>query len=580
MTRSRFPRIRSSSASAVGAVALLVFTPPAAFAQSLPGDLGRDAQRIQEEQAQQSRERAEQFEQSRERPPSGEDVEPESTPAADGGGCAGIREVRLTGITRYKAEDFGADLERVKGSCVKIGAIDDALRAITNRYIGDGYVTSRAFVGPQDLGTGVLVITVIEGRLGAVQGDGAKSYGAGELSSAFPSVRGKILNLRALEQGVDQLARMAKADPSIDIAPGDLAGTSTVLVKRRPLARWLRPSLAFNNEGSASTGRWQGTASLDIDSLFGLADVWSFYYQRGVDDHPLRGNRAYGGFVSLPHGWWTMSISVGASAYNSVLQGNGMSFATRGESWNASATLDRMIYRDARTKLSVSAGLAVIDTKNFIQGIELRTGSYRMVTGRIAARWQKRVGRSVVALSGGYDRGLSILGAHAVDTGPGGATGKFNLIGMDMSLQTPFAIGPTKLTNTVIVRGQWGFDNLFPAQRFSLGGSSTVRGFRDDGISGRSGVALREQVSFGIVDLARNKPALATSVSGFLAYDMGAIRAVSADPFERGLLQSMSTGLRVQGQHVQAEVAVSVPISAPKFVRHAALVSATIRIVL
>lgn len=567
-------------------IALLACLPVPALAQSVPGivpgQVDREAQRILEQQQQQARERADTFRDARDRPPSGEEIAPEPQAPSGPGGCAPIQAVRIVGMTRYRETDFAPDIAALRGACTSIAAIDAALRAITNRYVRDGLVTSRAFVGPQDLKAGTLTITVIEGRVGAVRSaPGPSLYGSQEIAASFPVGKDALLNLRALEQGVDQLARMAKGDPRIDIAPGDVPGTSTVLVKRGPQARWLRPSLAFNNDGPASTGRWQGTASIDADSLLGIADAWSFYYQRDASADRARGSHAYGGFVSLPRGWWTLSLSAGASAYHSVLAGNGLAFATRGRSWNASVLLDRMVHRDAKTKLSLWGGLALSDTQNFIQGIQLRTGSYRIVTARAGARWQRRVGRTQVTASLGYDRGLGILGAHTVDTGPGGATGRFSLIGIEAGAQTPLALGPTRLTNTLLVRGQWGFEALFPAGRFSLGGPSTVRGFRDDGISGRSGIALREQLGFGIVDLARATPGLTTRLSGFLAYDVGAIRAVASDPFERGVLQSMSAGLRAQGRHAQGEVSVSVPLSAPAWVRHpAALVSATMRILL
>lgn len=556
-----------------------------AQAQSVPGQVSRDAQRILEQQQQQARERAEQFQDRQDRPPSGEVLEQSPEAVGTDGGCTAVHAVRIVGMTRYRDTDFNGEIGSLNGPCTSISAIDLALRAITNRYVKDGFVTSRAFVGPQDLKAGALTITVIEGRVSNLQPvadpDGGKRYGPREIAAAFPTGSGKILNLRALEQGVDQLARMGKGDPKIDIAPGETPGTSTVLIKRQPLARWVRPSLVFNNEGAASTGRWQGTAGLDVDSLLGFGEAWSFYYQRSFQYGAERGSHAVGGFVALPHGWWTLSLSGGSSAYHSVLEGNGLRFGSEGRTWNGSATLDRMVYRDASNKLSISAGISLLDTENAIQGIRLQTGSYRIVTAQLGSRWQRRIGKSQFSLAAGYDRGLDILGAETVDTGPGGATGRYDLVTGEAALQTPLAIGPTRLTNTALMRGQWGFDNLFPAQRFSLGGSSTVRGFRDDGISGRSGVLLRDQLSFGITDVAKASPHLASILSGYLAYDIGAIRPHQDDPYERGVLQSLSAGFKAQSRHLQAELSIAVPVSAPSWVRTStALVSTSIRILL
>ncbi|WP_184505062.1 ShlB/FhaC/HecB family hemolysin secretion/activation protein [Sphingomonas endophytica] len=563
------------------AASLSVLLSQGAAAQSA-GQVDREAQRILEQQQQQARERAEQFDKSRTRPPSGEDAQAPIAAGLRGSGCVVVREVRLSGGNHYPADSFADVVAPLRGDCVGTDAIDAALRAITDRYVRDGFVTTRAMVGPQDLKSGVLTITVIEGRIGGIEGAGSgKHYGAGEIAAAFPNRAGDRLNLRALEQGVDQLARMAKGDPKIDIAPGTAPGTSTVLIARQPLSRWLRPAVLINNEGAASTGRWQASASLDADSLLGIADSWSFYYQGNPSKGRERRNSAYGGFASLPRGWWTLSLSTGYSAYHSVLSGNGLRFATRGRTATGSATLDRMMFRDARNKLALSAGLSLLDTRNFIQGIALRTSSYRIVSGLAGVRWQRRLGKTQLSLSGGYDQGLGLLGAHTVDTGPGGATGRYHRITFDAATQTPLAIGRSRLINALVLRGQAAFDNVFPANRLSLGGSSTVRGFRDDGISGRTGVALREQLGFGIVDLARAQPELATSLSGYLAYDAGAIRPVRDDHFERGLLQSGSAGLMMRSRHVQAEVAAAIPVTAPAWVRHPkALFSTSIRILL
>lgn len=565
------------------AISILAAIPNQALdAQPVPDEVTRQAEHLQEQLQQQARERSDRFEQQRTRPPSGVQTEEAPPPASPDSGCAAVREVRVVGMTIYGPQDFADALAALRGACVGVGAIDAALRAITNRYVKDGYVTSRAVVGPQSLSDGVLTITVIEGRTEAVQGaDGQTTYGPGEIGAALPGQRGRLLNLRAIEQGVDQLSRMAKAEPSIDIAPGSLPGTSIVLIKRRPAAPWLRPALSLGNGGSTSTGRWQGSATIDADSLLGVGDVWSLYYQRDADSDPARGTYAYGGFVSLPYGWWTLSLSGGISRYHSVLAGNGLSFTNNGESWNAGATLDRMIWRDARNKLSASAGLQVTDTANFIRGIRLQTSSYRIVSARAGGAWQRLVGKSQLSTSLEYARGLGVLGAHTVDTGPGGATGQFNLIEATVALTSPTPIGRTRASNTLLIRGQWGFDSLFPAQRFSLGGSSTVRGFRDDGVSGRSGVSLRDQFGFGIADLGPDGPGSRASLSGFLAYDAGLIVPAAADPYERGVLQSVSAGLRTQSARLQGELTISVPVSAPAFVRHdTALVSANVRLML
>ena len=549
---------------------------PTAFAQVAPPQVNRDAERLQERERERQREREEQFRQSQTAAPQATVVAPVEEVAAEAGGCAAVRSVEIKGLKRYDRADFAADLTKLVGDCVSIKDINAALRTITNRYIGDGYVTSRAVIGPQDLQSGVLEIIVIEGQLDGISSPAsgkARGYSKRELAVAFPGTKagnkGRQLNLRDLEQGVDQLARLGSAEPDIDITPAELPGSSTLVVRRKRVDAPLRASFAANNDGSANTGRIQGTATVDVDSPLGLADFWSLYYSRDLENRQGRGSRGYGAFVSIPYGYTTLTLSGGRYSFKSILQGVDQAFANTGVSINGSAVLDHLLFRDAKTKVSVAASVAVLDTINRIQGIKLSTSSYRLVSGALNFRAQRRVGPGLATADFGFTRGLDIFGANAVDTGPGGAQLVFRKLELSLGYQARVKAFGLPLNYSGVVRGATALDPVFPAERFSLGGSSTVRGFRDDGISGRSGIFTRQQIGFPLFSVFGDKAAgTQTGVSAILGYDAGGIRARKDDAFERGFLQSGTAGLRIINKRLQSELNVSAPISAPGSVRH------------
>jgi hemolysin activation/secretion protein len=561
---------------------------PSAFAQTVPGQsvpnqVNRDAERLQEIERERQRAREEQFRQSQTAAPQATQVEPQAELAGDAGGCAAVRSVTIKGMTRFAQSDFAADLAKLSGDCVSIADINTVLRTITNRYIAGGYVTSRAVIGPQDLKSGVLEIIVIEGQLEGISSEGVgtkRGYGKRELAAAFPNTKGRQLNLRDLEQGVDQLARLGSAEPDIDITPAELPGASNLIVRRKRVDTPLRASYAVNNEGSANTGRIQSTASLDIDSPLGFADFWSLYYSRDLENRDGRGSEGYGAFVSIPYGYTTLTLSGGRFSFDSILQGVDQAFANTGVSTNGSVTLDHLLFRDAKTKLSVSAGISGLDTVNRIQGIKLRTSSYRLVSGAINFRAQRRIGNGLATADFGFTRGLDIFGANSVDTGPGGAQLVFRKLEASLGYQTRAKAFGVPLNYSGVLRGSAALDPVFPGERFSLGGSSTVRGFRDDGISGRSGLFTRQQIGFPLFSVFGDKTAgTQTSFSGILGYDAGGIRPRKGDAFERGFLHSASVGLRVNNKRVAGEFTLSAPISAPDTVRRKTLeLSASLRL--
>jgi hemolysin activation/secretion protein len=556
---------------------------PSAFAQTASSQVNRDAERLQEREQERLREREEQFRQSQTTPPQATQVVPEAEVAAEAGGCAAVRSVQVKGMTRYAQSDFAADLAKLSGDCVSIADINTVLRTITNRYIADGYVTSRAVIGPQDLKSGVLEIIVIEGQLNAISSEGIgtkRTYRKGELAAAFPGTKGRQLNLRDLEQGVDQLARLGSAEPDIDITPAELPGSSNLIVRRKRADTPLRASYAVNNDGSANTGRIQSTASLDIDSPLGVADFWSLYYSRDLENKQGRGSEGYGAFVSIPYGYTTLTLSGGRYSFDSILQGVDQAFANTGVSTNGSVTLDHLLFRDAKTKLSVSAGISGLDTVNRIQGIKLRTSSYRLISGAINFRAQRRIGAGLATADFGFTRGLDIFGANSVDTGPGGAQLVFRKVEFNLGYQTRTKVFGAPVNYSGVVRGSAALDSVFPGERFSLGGSSTVRGFRDDGISGRSGVFTRQQIGFPLFSVFGDKTVgTQTSFSGLIGYDAGGIRPRKGDAFERGFLHSTSVGLRVNNKRVSGEFTLSAPLSAPETVQRRDLeLSASLRL--
>lgn len=545
---------------------MLLLSPAAAFAQQLPEPTVRESERLQEREVERQREREQQFRESQISPPSGSELETEEpVRAADSGRCVNIKNVMIHGMTRYSTTKFGDIINTLVTECTTIGSIDDVLRVITNRYIADGYVTSRAVIGPQDLNDGILDITVIEGSLEDVRGQ-EDGYGSSTLAFAFPKRHDKLLNLRDIEQGVDQLARLPSYEPTIDIEPGSLPGSSSVVVKRTEQLWPYRPSISVNNDGSLSTGRIQSNLGLDADNIFGVADFWSLYYSRSVEDERFRGSQGLGGFVSIPFGYWTVSASGGYFSYESILEANGQQFSNDGNSWNVSGVVDRVLYRDSKIKISLSGTLALNDIENRIQGIRLSTSSYRLVTTSIDARLQRLVKGGLINATLGLTRGVDILGANAADTGPGGPGLTFWVIDASAGYRKQIKLGEANVGYSALVRGQSALNPVFSGQRFSLGGSSTVRGFRDDGISGRHGLSLRQQIDAPILSLFKKHPYWKNNISGFVGYDAGGIFPRGDDQFERGFLHSATAGLRFSSRLVNLEFSLSRPLSAPDFV--------------
>ncbi|MCX8611250.1 MULTISPECIES: POTRA domain-containing protein, partial [unclassified Gilliamella] len=81
------------------------------------------------------------------------------------------------------------------------------MSAIQDRLVSYGYITTRVVVPEQDLTQGVLKLLLVEGKVRHVRyTDDSDKYA--QLYTAMPAREGKILNLRDIEQGLENLQRI------------------------------------------------------------------------------------------------------------------------------------------------------------------------------------------------------------------------------------------------------------------------------------------------------------------------------------------------------------------------------------
>jgi len=172
---------------------------------------------------------------------------PDSQPQEDAQ-CVDIKEIQFSGNTQYSTQTL-VEISGFQPGCIGLNTINEYLRNISNHYIEAGFVTSRAFMTPQDLSSGVLVIVIVEGKVEKVLFNGK---GAGFLVMALPGISGSLLNLRDIEQGLDQINRLSRYNAQIKLLPSSQQGYSIVDIQTVE-KRLVSAGAGFNNSGQKST---------------------------------------------------------------------------------------------------------------------------------------------------------------------------------------------------------------------------------------------------------------------------------------------------------------------------------------
>ncbi|WP_413817919.1 ShlB/FhaC/HecB family hemolysin secretion/activation protein [Pseudomonas viridiflava] len=544
-------------ASRLAVLALLAVAPLSAFAATTPGeqDLIRDRQdRLLEEQRRR-------LEDLKDLP--GKQTEPAAPVAPADTRCFTIDRIELKGADSLSAAERDDLIKPYIGQCLGVPQLNELLKVITDHYIEKGLVTTRAYLPQQDLSKGDLQVLVIEGKLEKLRGAADSGLSARELAMTFPGQEGTMVNLREIEQMVDQLNRLPSNQTQMELTPGKAVGGSDVVVKNTPQKPW-RANLSRTNEGQRSTGEQQWNAGIEWDNPLGLADQFSLRGGHDAISDRQKASRNASLSYSMPWGWWTFSYLYSTSEYRSVAQASNIDFKQDGDSQNHQFRAERVVHRDALSKTSLNAGLAYLRTNNYVEGSKLALSSNRITEAQFGINHGRRIGSAFLNIDLGMQQGIGALDAQGNhDPGPGQADARYRKYTGTLSYLQPFQLWGEKLTFTSLATGQHSEDVLFSPQRQSLGGSSSVRGYKDQFLSGDSGGYWRNEIRLTRpVTLDWIRPVFA-EYGAAAGYDQGVIQGDRYNGDQHGRLSSNSFELFTRGQHVAASVTFARSLERP-----------------
>ena len=434
-------------------------------------------------------------------PRSGTDLrplEPQITVPDLGVKCRDIREIRITGATRLPDDVRQGVVRDHAGHCLGVGELEAILATLTKSYIDRGYITTRAYLPAQDLRSGVLEIKVIEGSIERFElQQSGRSDASTSIRGAFPARPGDLLNLRDLEQGIDQLNSLASNSATLDVQPGSRPGESVVVV-RNQAGFPVNLFATYDNLGTPATGRDAASATLSFDSLLGLNEVIAITRRQSVPHDSEHNSDSTALHVAVPFGYNSFGFDASESNYVNTLQlPSGQKLASEGTTSTQSVLVDRVIYRDQGSRISLSGRLTTQDSRNFLGNEYLAVSSRKLSPFDFGLSGFTQAAGGMVNGRLAYVRGLKVLGALEDPAGlpddlPHAQFGKFTL---DLGFNRRFDIGGQPVLLSSQFSGQHSDYTLYGSQQILVGGPSSVRGSMVNTLSGDSGYYLRNDVS-------------------------------------------------------------------------------------
>lgn len=478
--------------------------------------------------------------------------------------CFAINDIRLIGEESDKFQwalrAANPKDDPATGRCLGGGGINMTMKRMQNAIIEAGYVTTRILAEAQDLNSGILVLTVVPGRISEIRFAEGTSRRA-NLWNAVPANPGDLLNLRDIEQALENFKRVPTAEADIQITPARAAdakpGESDVVIK------WsqqfpARVSLSIDNSGSKTTGKYQGNVSLSLDNALSLNDLFyaSINHDLGGGQSGRRGSDGSTFHYSLPYGYWQLGFTTSEYNYEQSVAGSNQTYQYRGESRNNELRLSRLLYRDAVRKTTAWGSLWTRSSENFIDDTEIGNQDRRMAGWQLGLDHREFIGTSTLDLSAAYRRGT---GAHnslrapeeIYDTG----TSRSQIITADAQLQVPFVVSDQRLRYIGGWRAQWNRTPLVPQDRFSIGGRYSVRGFDGENIlSADRGWTLRNEIGLALGQ---------TGQELYTGIDYGQVSGQSSDYLIGKRLAGAVVGVRGGYKGLSYDWSVGTPLKKP-----------------
>lgn len=485
---------RAVSARAAFVWACLLAVPTIAYTQSLPA---------QQEQRQRSQQQARQREELRDAP----DVRLPQGAAGDYGQttlptekpCFVLSAISLEGAHAAQFGFIRRYLEKYRGRCAGQQGLALLAHRASDLLIARGFVTSRLVIPPQNLRHGQLRVVLIAGTLGRVRlAPGSRAV---DWRSAIPLRPGDVINLRAIEQGLEQLKRVPSQDVKIDIAPGQSPGTSDLVLTAVRSKPW-RVTLNMDDAGSNATGKEQGGVTLALDQPFGINDLLSVGVSNTVGGYRgEKGTRGNHMSYSLPRGNWTFSLDASKYGYRQPVTGSLQTFSFTGTSQSTSFSATRLLQRDARGKTSIELDVGVRDARSYVDGVEIATQRRLTSSAELALVHRRYLGHAQLDARLAYRRGTPWFGAQWEGAFDGGPTHRYGLTTLDASLSLPFQLGSRALFWLSELHAQATGDHLYVEDDLAIGNRYSVRGFDGNAtLGGERGAYWRNTLNLPLAD--------------------------------------------------------------------------------
>ena len=472
----------------------------------------------------------------------------------------------------------------------KLGSTDisNILVELTNRLIEKGYVTSTASLSENNnLNSETLNLKIISGKIEKIILNEDDSLDKLKKYFLVSTKEEKVLNVRDLDTTTENFNYLEANNMTMEIIPSDKENYSIIKLKNEMKDKFTI-SLLTNNYGEDNqNGIWRGGTSINIDSPLGIGDRVYFSYMtvhkkkadrrswkrtteslkpgeilpigpKGYD--PAKDTLPYKRELDLYNFRYTMKFRDYTLSLGSSRSENISSFYTpttiydmETMSSNFSVNLDKILWRNQKSKLSLGVGLKRKHNKSYIEETLL---SDRILTiGDISLNGTTVFYGGIFGITLDYERGLRALGASNTPKA------EFKKYSLNLNYYKPLTKKLVYRFNTLT---SYSKDVLYASEKQSIGGVGSVPGYHRRGnIMGDRAIEIENELSYKIIDSEK-----IGRLSPYISYSYGAVRNnKNPSVYGKGYVSGTSIGLRYSMKYLDIDLAYAKALSHSSYIK-------------
>ena len=471
----------------------------------------------------------------------------------------------------------------------KLGSTDisNILVELTNRLIEKGYVTSTASLSENNnLNSETLNLKIISGKIEKIILNEDDSLDKLKKYFLVSTKEEKVLNVRDLDTTTENFNYLEANNMTMEIIPSNKENYSIVKLKNEMKDKFTISILTNNYGEDNQNGIWRGGTSINIDSPLGICDRVYFSYMtvhkkkadrswkrtteslkpgeilpigpKGYD--PAKDTLPYKRELDLYNFRYTMKFRDYTLSLGSSRSENISSFYTpttiydmETMSSSFSINLDKILWRNQKSKLSLGVGLKRKHNKSYIEDTLL---SDRILTiGDISLNGTTVFYGGIFGITLDYERGLRALGASNTPKA------EFKKYSLNLNYYKPLTKKLVYRFNTLT---SYSKDVLYASEKQSIGGVGSVPGYHRRGnIMGDRAIEIENELSYKIIDSEKMG-----RLSPYISYSYGAVRNnKNPSVYGKGYVSGASIGLRYSMKYLDVDLAYAKALSHSSYIK-------------